>query len=117
MRVNPDGLAMGTPTLYGPAMHLCHVCKHEVEVDPHTPIGFRADCPSCYADLHVCVHCVFHDPGAHNQCREPATPFVRDREKFNFCTHFKFVDSDTDDSASEIVDAKAKLENMFKGLK
>lgn len=107
---------MGTLALYVRAMFLCHSCKHEIELDPHTPIGFRTDCPSCYADLHCCLNCLWHDPGAHNQCREPGTS-VRDREKFNFCTLFKFRPTDDDDTESEVVDAKAKLEAMFKGLK
>ncbi len=97
-------------------MHVCRVCKQEIDVDPHTPIGFRADCASCYADLHCCLNCAFHDPGAQNECREPATPFVRDREKFNFCTYFNFVDSDDADSEAEVVDAKARLDAMFSKL-
>ena len=102
---------------YRRRMHVCRACKQEIEIDPHTPIGFRADCASCYADLHCCLNCAFHDPGAQNECREPATPFVRDREKFNFCTHFKFVDSDDADSEAEVLDAKARLDAMFSKLK
>ena len=97
-------------------MTLCHSCKSEIVLDPHAPLGVRDDCPDCYADLHCCLNCVLHDPGAHNQCRETTADFVRDRAKFNFCGHFKFKDgeSDVDDG---VADARAKLDALFGNLK
>lgn len=96
-------------------MHLCHACKHEIELDPSTPLGRRDECPSCYAYLHCCLNCRHHDPGAHNQCRETTADFVRDRENFNFCGHFSFKDSDQE-ADTPVLDAKARAEAAFAKL-
>ena len=83
---------------------------------PDIPTGRREECPSCLADLHCCLNCRFHDPGLYNECREPSTPFVRERDKANFCSHFTFKLS-TEAADSDTVSAKARLEDLFKGLK
>jgi hypothetical protein len=52
-------------------------------------LGFRESCEGCGADLHSCVHCAHYDPGAHNDCREPSSEFVRERERNNHCDWFQ----------------------------
>ena len=42
----------------------------------------------CGADLHVCVQCRHHDPGAYNECRETNAEPVRDRDRANRCDWF-----------------------------
>ena len=66
--------------------------------------------------MRCCMNCEFRDPGAHNECREPFAEFVRDREKANFCGLFQFKVSD-DPGSTDVDDAKARLEAMFKTLK
>lgn len=94
-------------------MKSCHACRAEVVI--LTRVGRRDLCDSCGADLHCCRNCRHHDPFAQNQCREPGTEVVRDREAGNFCDFFSFKDGvaavDEVDPAAE---AKRKLEALFK---
>ena len=64
----------------------CHFCGNPI--DPLTKVNLRDSCSRCHRDLHCCKNCRFHDPSAHNQCRETQAEFVGDREKGNFCTFF-----------------------------
>jgi len=54
-------------------------------------IGRRDTCSACGADLHVCLNCDFHSPGAHNDCREPNADRVIDKDRSNFCEYFAVV--------------------------
>jgi len=66
----------------------CFACDAVVELRSGERIGFRDCCPHCGRDLHVCRNCAHHDPGAHNQCREPNAEWVGDRERSNRCEYF-----------------------------
>ncbi len=94
--------------------YLCWKCGHELDMT--VKVQRRDECPSCYADLHVCKNCRFYDPTYHNECRENVTSYIRDREKANFCMAFEYKATGEFD-ADEAEDARSKLENMFKGLK
>ena len=97
-------------------MHLCHTCKQEIEVQPDIPVGRQDTCPNCLADLKCCMNCRFHDPGRQNECMEPFAPFIRKLDKGNFCHFFKYGES-TEVDDLEVMDARARLEDMFKNLK
>ena len=77
----PDRLAQGAP------MH-CAACGHEIVLASGERVGFRDECPGCRSDLHACRQCAHHDPGAYNECREPGTERVADRERANRCDWF-----------------------------
>ncbi len=94
--------------------YICWTCKHELAME--VKVQRRDECPACMADLHVCKNCRFWDPGYHNECRENAAYYIRDREKANFCMAFEFK-STSEEDAAEADDARAKLEAMFKNLK
>jgi hypothetical protein len=66
----------------------CFACGGTIELRSGERVGLRDSCPGCGADLHVCRNCAHHDPGAHNQCREPGTEPVADRERANRCDWF-----------------------------
>ncbi|MEO5331690.1 MAG: hypothetical protein H7839_06670 [Magnetococcus sp. YQC-5] len=53
--------------------------------------GFgRSDvCVGCSKDTRVCLNCRFHDPGSYNECRETVAERIVDKERANFCDHFK----------------------------
>ncbi len=55
------------------------------------PFGRTERCRACSADLHVCKLCGLYDPRAYQQCREPTVEEVRDKERANFCDHYKPV--------------------------
>ncbi len=94
-------------------MHNCHKCSTEITLEGS--IGLKEECPNCAASLHSCCNCRFHDPAAHNQCREPGTEFIRDREAANFCDSFGMRDRDAGDAGSgETEAAKSALADLFK---
>ena len=65
----------------------CWKCKKLVTELP-LKVGFRAQCPHCGIDLHVCAGCRYYVLGKPNDCAVPNTDFVRDREAINFCEEF-----------------------------
>ncbi len=97
--------------LYFQAMKICHNCKKEIPDD--LLIGRQAGCTACGMDLHVCLNCQFYERGAYNDCRESQAERVLEKSRSNFCDHFRFRDSHGK-SAVPAIDAKAKLESLFK---
>jgi predicted RNA-binding Zn-ribbon protein involved in translation (DUF1610 family) len=76
----------------------CWKCQHEIEIG--SKLSFRAVCPHCGIDLHVCNNCRYYAPGKPNDCSVPGTEFVRDREAANFCEDFsikKITGTNSDD--------------------
>jgi len=91
----------------------CAECHTEVPLAPGERIGFRDACERCAADLHACRNCAHHDPGAHNQCREPGAEWVADRERANRCEWFSPGSAGAGaDAARER--ARSDLDNLFK---
>jgi len=79
------------------------------------PFGRTERCRDCGADLHVCRLCGLHDPRAYQQCREPTVEEVRDKERANFCDHYKPVAGaykGGNPAATEDA-ARTALENLF----
>jgi hypothetical protein len=52
------------------------------------PLGRRAVCPSCRADLHACRLCRHYDARRAGQCRELAADRVADKTRANDCGWF-----------------------------
>jgi hypothetical protein len=92
----------------------CHRCRNLLGMDDL--IGRREMCPSCGADLHVCLNCRFYDPAAYNACREPQAERVLDKDRANFCDYFDFR-TEIDQKPSSPADtssAKDRLAALFK---
>jgi len=66
----------------------CWKCKKQVS-DLPIKVGFRATCPHCSSDLHVCKNCRYYAIGKPNECMVPGTEPIRDREAANYCEEFK----------------------------
>jgi hypothetical protein len=77
------------------------------------PFGRRDECPRCGRDVHCCLNCRFHDPHAANECREPQSEPVEERDRSNFCDYFEAGGKgpQADDAAAK---AKKALEDLFK---
>lgn len=58
-------------------------------VDVPLPLGRRAECPACGAELHVCRMCRHYDIAKAKHCRETAADEVRDKTRANFCEWFQ----------------------------
>jgi hypothetical protein len=78
------------------------------------PFGRTERCPGCGADLHVCRLCALYDPRAYQQCREPTVEEVRNKERANFCDHYKPVAGAFKGGSGAAADAaRAQLEKLF----
>ena len=89
----------------------CFSCGAAIETGRR--VDFRAECPSCGSDAHVCLNCSHYDPGAYNQCREPQAEWVSNREKANRCEYFR-PSGAWKTSSKRTSDARAKLDSLFK---
>lgn len=67
----------------------CYKCQTEIELKQDSDIGRTEECPSCHADLRCCKMCGFYDTSAYNDCKEPTADRILDKEKANFCDHFR----------------------------
>jgi hypothetical protein len=92
----------------------CFACDTSSELAAGERVGFRDTCDGCAADLHCCCNCQHHDPAAHNQCREPNTEWVSERERSNHCEYFAPSDRGGGQVAKEVSAAKAQLDTLFK---
>lgn len=92
-------------------MKTCHRCKKEIPADVF--VGRQVSCPACGNDLHVCLNCVFYEPGAYNDCRERQAERVLDKDRSNFCDYFRFRNG-SGKSGKIPDDPKTKLEALFK---
>ena len=90
----------------------CYKCGTEIDVESH----FRRQetCAKCFSYLHCCYNCSLYDPNAYQECREPQAPWVRDKDKGNFCEYFEPGDSGVSADKSRAEEAKRKLEDLFK---
>lgn len=89
----------------------CFSCGAGIETGRR--VEFRAECPSCGRDAHVCLNCGHYDPGARNMCREPQAEWVTDREVANRCEYFR-PSGAPGGSSRRASDARAKLDSLFK---
>ena len=100
-----------------PAMR-CFACSADVPLTSGDRVGFRDDCSHCHVDLHVCCNCELHDPDAYNECREPNTERVSDRERANRCEYFSPTGSGSGGSLGGAADtaqkARTALDDLFK---
>ena len=78
------------------------------------PFGRIEQCRKCGADLHVCRLCVEFDPRVAQQCREPTVEEVRDKDRANFCDHYKPRAGAYQPGSTAAADkARSDLEKLF----
>ncbi len=92
----------------------CFACNAEIPLAAGERVGFRASCPGCGADLHVCRNCAHHDPSAYNECREPNAERVGERERANRCDYFAPGAGGGGALARGQAKARGELENLFR---
>jgi hypothetical protein len=93
-------------------MH-CFACNGTHELASGERIGFRDSCAHCGTDLHACRNCLHHDPSAYNECREPNTERVSERERANRCDYFSPTDAEGSDGSAREGSLQA-LDSLFK---
>ncbi len=89
----------------------CYACGAELRLQG--PVGRRATCPECDADLHACVNCRHHDPSAAHQCREPHAEHVVDKEASNACDLFQMGDGAAQRRGGSARSARDALSALF----
>lgn len=67
---------------------MCWKCGASLKDLPQ-PLGRRAECPACGAELHVCRQCRHHDTAKAKQCRELAADEIKNKTRANFCEWFQ----------------------------
>ncbi len=78
------------------------------------PLRRLDECLKCRAELHVCKLCIDYDTSVAKQCREPTAEEVRDKERANFCDHFKPRADAWKPANVEAIDAaRSELERLF----
>ncbi|OQX29154.1 MAG: hypothetical protein B0D92_05235 [Spirochaeta sp. LUC14_002_19_P3] len=73
------------------------------------PIYRNTLCAQCGRELKTCRNCLHFAPGQANDCREPVSEPVREKDRSNFCDWFtpasKAVHLPGDDTAGNKADA------------
>lgn len=91
---------------------MCWKCGNSISFSE--PVSRDAVCPVCNKDLHSCKNCKFYSPGSHYDCHETVDENVIDKERSNFCEHFKLkkdFSSTKDNSKAQL--AMEKLNSLF----
>jgi hypothetical protein len=91
----------------------CHHCGNELTILDR--VGRGDTCPSCHSDLHCCLNCIFYDPQAYNECREPNAERVLEKDRANFCDYFSFAEGKRSlKKEGEKKEVFSKLDELFK---
>ena len=78
------------------------------------PFGRTERCRDCGVDLHACKLCRHYAPRLPAQCDEPTIEEVRDKERANFCDHYKPVPGAWKGATSAAADAaRSELDKLF----
>jgi hypothetical protein len=93
-------------------MKSCHACGKEVV--PPDPVGRKAECPHCRAELRCCLNCVHHEPAAYNQCRESQADRVLEKDRANFCEYFRYREGVIRTAAKPAAPARNTLDSLFR---
>lgn len=93
---------------------VCWKCGAGLDDLPQ-PLGRRAECPACGAELHVCRLCRHYDPGKAKQCRELAADEVRDKTRANFCEWFQARPGAYAAAQDGAAARRAALDSLFGG--
>jgi hypothetical protein len=91
---------------------VCWKCGAQL-VDVPLPLGRRAECPACRAELHVCRMCRHYDKAKAKHCRESAADEVRDKTRANFCDWFQHRFDAYAPAAQD--SSRARLDDLFGG--
>lgn len=93
-------------------MHICFSCKRELTLSGKP--GRGEVCPACGADIKVCLNCRFYDEFANQQCREPNTEWVKEKDRGNFCEYFEFRQYEGAKGPSQKEEVEAMWREVFK---
>jgi ribosome-binding protein aMBF1 (putative translation factor) len=93
---------------------VCWKCGASLEDLPQ-PLGRRAECPACGAELHVCRLCRHYDTAKAKQCRELAADEIKNKTRANFCEWFQ-ARAGAYSGATTANGGRSDLEELFGGF-
>lgn len=93
---------------------MCWKCGASLEDLPQ-PLGRRAECPACGAELHVCRQCRHHDTAKAKQCRELAADEIKNKTRANFCEWFQARAGAFSTLTSSAGGGRSALDELFGG--
>ena len=67
----------------------CYKCYNDLPFKLESNVSRSEHCPKCFTDLRACKMCIFFDSKSYNECKEPTADRITEKEKANFCDHFK----------------------------
>jgi hypothetical protein len=91
----------------------CYKCKSKLDYIVGKDLGRSENCTGCFASLRCCKMCNFYDTSSYNECREPTADRIVEKEKANFCDHFKLSGPNSKDN-SEAESALDLANSLFK---
>lgn len=98
-------------------MKYCYKCRTPWQGTSTQP-AIRETCGNCCANLHSCKNCRFYDERKPQACMVASVDPVLDKERFNFCEEFQFVDRQPQAAANghRKMDDKEKAREQWKNL-
>jgi len=92
---------------------ICYKCEKEIQLENNRSITRKEECTHCGVYLRCCLMCSFHDKSSYNECKEPMSERITEKEKPNFCDYFELNES-LDSQSSKKEDALADAMALFK---
>jgi len=92
----------------------CYACNKQLDLIAEQKILRNQECDHCQAQLHCCKMCIHYDKTTYNECREPTAERIVEKEKANFCGHFK-ISACEKDTASSKKNLFSDADKLFKG--
>jgi len=91
---------------------VCWRCGASLKALP-LPLGRRAECLGCGAELHVCRLCCHFDTRKAKQCRELAADEVNNKTRANFCDWFQPKSAAFNSETASGGSARSELDKLF----
>lgn len=88
-------------------MWQCYYCRLPLSLELQKK---NRMCPNCGSDIHCCKNCVQYDENLSSKCKEPNSPWMRDRGTQNSCSYFEFRSSNAAAAQSQNPDHSTEAE-------
>ncbi|MDA9189702.1 hypothetical protein N9O57_01845 [bacterium] len=66
----------------------CYNCHHSLDLTAGENVLRTENCPHCEASIRCCRNCKFYDAQSYNECREPMSERIVEKEKVNYCDFY-----------------------------
>lgn len=85
----------------------CHYCRTSLSLEVQKKNRL---CPNCGSDIHCCRNCVLYDEALSSKCKEPESPWIRDRSVLNTCPYFEFNGQNPSQPQAEAIEITSEAE-------